>query len=232
MAQKFEDVDILRSLNAVMQTKTKHYKSDFKYDVETFKEAAESQKPEDKNYIWLSRESGTHCLRERDVFFKNSSQNNTLCFFAEQSRENILAYAVEVSGMEQGKLKGNIYEMNYSEYYNHVKKSALPIENTKLIYEYGEKTQEPNLFMPPIDSHLGKLIKYEEQPKDLAALSDLLHDEKNIRNNFQKGDIKKHIEKLSAKEKKPSIIEGLKTAKKNQSLKKEKTPQKKQDISL
>ena len=232
MAQKFEDVDILRSLNAIMQTKTKHYKSDFKYDVETFKEAAESQNPEDKNYIWLSRESGTHCLRERDVFLKNSGQNNTLCFFAEQSRENILAYAVEVGGMEQGKLKGNIYELSYSEYYNHVKKSALPIENTKLIYEYGEKTQEPNLFMPPIDSHLGKLINYEEQPKDFAALCDLLHAEKNIRNNFQKGDIKKHIEKLSAKEKKPSIIEGLKTAKKNQSLKKEKTPQKKQDISL
>ncbi len=81
MAQKFEDVDILRSLNSVMQTKTKHYKSDFKYDVETFKEAAESQKPEDKNYIWLSRESGTHYLRERDVFLKNSRQNNTLCFF-------------------------------------------------------------------------------------------------------------------------------------------------------
>ena len=230
--RKFENVDILKSLNAVMHTKTKYYKSDFKYDVETFKKAAESQKPEDKNYIWLSRESGTHCLRERDVFFKNSSQNNTLCFFAEQSRENILAYAVEVSGMEQGKLKGNIYELNYSEYYHHVKDSALPIENTKLIYEYGEKIQKPGLFVQPVDSHLGNLISYEEQPKDTTALSDLLRNEKNIRENFKTGNIKEHIEKLSGKEKKPSIIEGLKASKKTQNIKKEKIPQKKQDISL
>jgi len=230
--RKFENVDILKSLNAVMRTKTKHYKSDFKYDVKTFKEAVKSQKPEDKNYIWISRESGTHCLRERDVFLKNSSQNNTLCFFAEQSRENILAYAVEVGGMEQGKLKGNIYELNYSEYYHHVKDNALSIENTKLIYEYGEKIQEQGLFAPPIDSYLGKLISYEEQPKDPTALSDLLCTEKNIRENFKTGNIKEHIEKLSGKEKKPSIIEGLKVSKKTQNIKKEKIPQKKQEISL
>ena len=139
---------------------------------------------------------------------------------------------IEVGDMEQGKLKGNIYELNYSEYCNHVKKSALPDENTKLIYEYGEKTQEPNLFMSPIDSPLGNLINYEEQPKDFAALSDLLNSEKYIRNNFPKGDIKKHIKKLSDKEKKPSIIEGLKTAKKNQSVKKKKNSQRKHEISL
>lgn len=230
--QKFENVDILKSLNAVMHTNTKYYKSDFKYDVETFKEAVKSQKQEDKNYIWISRESGTHCLRERDVFLKGSSQNNTLCFHAEQTRKNILAYAVEVCGMEQGKLKGNVYELNYSEYYHHVKDSALPIENTKLIYEYGEKIQEQGLFIPPIDSYLGKLISYEEQPKDPAALYDLLCAEKNIRENFKTGNIKEHIEKLSGKEKKPSVIEGLKASKKTQNIKKEKIPQKKQDISL
>ena len=88
------------------------------------------------------------------------------------------------------------------------------------------------MFVQPVDSHLGNLISYEEQPKDTTALSDLLRNEKNIRENFKTGNIKEHIEKLSGKEKKPSIIEGLKASKKTQNIKKEKIPQKKQDISL
>ena len=38
--RKYEDVDIIASLGAVMELNTEHYKSDFRYDMEMFMEAA------------------------------------------------------------------------------------------------------------------------------------------------------------------------------------------------
>ena len=46
--QKFENVDILKSLKAIMQTHTEHFQSDFDIDIKTLKQAAKSQNPEDK----------------------------------------------------------------------------------------------------------------------------------------------------------------------------------------
>ena len=38
--RKYEDVDIIASLGAVMELNTEHYKSDFSYDIKMFMEAA------------------------------------------------------------------------------------------------------------------------------------------------------------------------------------------------
>ena len=90
--QKFENVDILKSLKAVMQTHTEHFQSDFQIDVKILKQAAKSPNPEDKKYLWICRPAGTWCLRERDTFIKDTREHNTFCFYAEQTRDKILAY--------------------------------------------------------------------------------------------------------------------------------------------
>lgn len=225
--QKFENVDILKSLKAIMQTHTEHFQSDFDIDVETLKEAAKSQNPEDKKYLWLCRPAGTWCLRERDTFIKDTREHNTFCFYAEQTSDRILAYAVEVAGMERGKVTGDLYELDYQKHYQHVKDVSLPAGNTKLIYEHGERTQEAGQRISVnADPALGKLLHFEAQPKDPAALQTILRDEKHSREHFKSGDIKAHIEKLSGKEKKPSLRaqlaqdkEALKTAPKSQAAK-------------
>ena len=51
--QKFENVDILKSLKAIMQSHTEHFQSDFDIDVKVLKQAAKSPNPEDKKYLWL-----------------------------------------------------------------------------------------------------------------------------------------------------------------------------------
>ena len=56
--QKFENVDILKSLKAIMQTHTEHFQSDFDIDVKILKQAAKSQNPEDKKYLWICRPAG------------------------------------------------------------------------------------------------------------------------------------------------------------------------------
>lgn len=225
--QKFENVDILKSLNAIMQTHTKHYKSDFEIDKETLKQAAKSQNPADKKYLWLCRTSGTWCLRERDTFLKGSREHNTFCFYAEQTSDKILAYAVELTGIDRGKIKGNLYELDYQKHYQYVKDASLPVGTTKLVYENGERTQAAGQHISgEADLALGKFLHFEEQPKDPAALRGILWDEQYRRDHFDAGNIKEHIEKLSGKEQKPSLRkqlakdkETVKTAPKKQAAK-------------
>ena len=56
--------------------------------------------------------------RERDVFLKDTRQHNTWRFYGEQTRDTILAYAVELTGTEQGKIKGNLYELDYLQHFH------------------------------------------------------------------------------------------------------------------
>lgn len=55
------------------------------------------------------------------------------------------------------------------------------------------------------DPALGKLLHFEAQPKDPAALRGVLWDEQYNRDHFDSGNIKEHIEKLSGKDRKPSL---------------------------
>ena len=61
--QKFENVDILACLDAVMKQNTGFYQSDFEIDKKIIHEAAASPAREDRTLLWLSRPSGTHCFR-------------------------------------------------------------------------------------------------------------------------------------------------------------------------
>lgn len=204
--QKFENVDILKSLKAIMQTHTEHFQEDFNQDTAILKKAAKSQNPDDKKYLWLCRPAGTWCLRERDIFLKESREHNTFCFYAEQTRDKILSYAVEVTDLDRGKVTGNLYELDYQKHYQHVKAASLPIGSTKLIYEHGERLQETGKHIcGEADPMLGKFQRFEEQPKDPAALCGVLWDEQYQKDHFDTGNIKEHIEKLSGKDRKPSL---------------------------
>lgn len=208
--QKFENVDILKSLKAIMQTHTEHYQSDFEIDMKILKEAAKSQNPADKKYLWLCRPAGTWCLRERDTFLKDTREHNTFCFYAEQTRDKILAYAVELTGIDRGKVTGNLYELDYQKHYSHVKAASLPADTYKLVYENGERIQEAGRHIAgDADPTLGKFLRFEAQPNDPAALRGVLWDEQYSRDHFDSGNIKEHIQKLSGREQKPSLRKQL-----------------------
>lgn len=136
---KFEDVDLFASLNAVMKQNTGFYQSDLEIDKEIIAKAAASPRKEDKTLLWFCRPSGTHCFRERDVFLKDTAPHNTWRFYMEQTSDRVLAYAIELTGTERGKIKGNLYELDYAKHYERVKEKELPADTVKLIYEHGER---------------------------------------------------------------------------------------------
>ena len=136
---KFKDVDVFASLNAVLKQNTGFYQSDFDIDKEIIAKAAASPNREDKTLLWFCRPMGTHCFRERDVFLKDTAPHNTWRFYMEQKSDRILAYAIELTGKERGKIKGNLYELDYARHYERVKDRGLAADTVRLVYERGTR---------------------------------------------------------------------------------------------
>ena len=194
---KFEDVDVLASLEAILKQNTGFYQSDFDIDKQIIAEKAASPNKEDKTLLWLSRPSGTYCFRERDVFISDTAPNNTWRFYKEQTRDHILAYAVELTGVQDGKIKGNLYELDYEKHYERVKNDTLAAGTVTLVYEHGTREQPADRrFDGYPDPQLGKFERFEVQPKDPEALQSLLREEKESRDKLKTGDFKEHIAAL------------------------------------
>ena len=195
--QKFENVDVIASLEAIMKQNTAFYQSDFDIDKQILRKAAVSLIPEDKRLLWFSRPSGTCCFRERDVFLKDTRQHNTWRFYGEQTHDTILAYAVELTGTEQGKIKGNLYELDYPQHFREVIEKSISADNYTLLYEHGELTKPAGQYFDGnTDPQLGKFIRFEAQPNDPEALKSLLGEQKKKRIQHTPGDFKSHIDAL------------------------------------
>lgn len=141
--RKFIDCDVLAVLNEIMRHHTESYREDFDIDKEILTEAAEETDKTDKRFLWMSRPHGTHCLKEKDVYLKDTSAHNTWRYYDKQTRDKILAYAVEIDGLNDGVLKGDIYELDYHESANNIGKLAVPIKSVKLTCEDGQEITVP-----------------------------------------------------------------------------------------
>ena len=176
--QRFDNVDVFASLNAIMRQNTGFYQSDLEIDKEIIARAAASPDTADKTLLWLSRPSGTYCFKERDVFLKDTGPHNTWRFHKEQTRDRILAYAIELTGVERGKIRGNLYELDYAQHYQRVKEQAVPADMVRLTYAYGDREQPAKEFFDASpDPRLGKYLRYETLPNDPAALREVLQAE-------------------------------------------------------
>ena len=115
----------------------------------------------------------------------------------EQTSDRILAYAIELTDREHGKIKGNLYELDYSRHYERVKEKGLPADTVKLIYERGEQMiPAGQYFNGSPDPQLGKFERFEAIPNDPDALKWLLREEHRNREQLPPGDFKAHIAAL------------------------------------
>ena len=195
--QKFENMDVIAALEAIMHQNTAYYQSDFAYDIKMLREAARSDQPEDKLLLWLSRPSGTFCFRERDVLLKDTQAYNTWKFCGEQTHDRILAYAVELTGTANGTLQGNLYELDYQQHFQHIRDAALPVGANRLIYESGMREIGPKEhFNSRSDKYFGEFVRYEMQPRDPELLQAAIRQEQRSREPARPGDFKEHLAAL------------------------------------
>lgn len=171
-----ENVDIISVLTDIVNENTEYYKSDFEHNKRWLKEAAHKENPEDKIFYWLSYSYGTHLLGEREVFIKDTPENiNFLHWYAERE-PTIKAYAVVVKDEADGKIIGNVYDLNYPELCEYIKKNAAVADNKIMYYENGSVEVAANNY-DNLTGHAeyGRYVGYELIPNDPEHLKEMLN---------------------------------------------------------
>jgi hypothetical protein len=203
--RKYLNVDVTAVLGAVMEVNTEHYKSDFRYDREMFREAALHPDGENNHLLWLSRQSGTECFREREVYLKESHANYTWCYHAGTS-DACRAYAVHITGMDSGRVMGDVYELDYKRHVMELKKNALHVATVTARYEDGVELHLPYAEYEAhsqrfIHEH-GGLTYFRREPEDENVLRDRL----NTARTYREKETRPAVFKVRvAHEAKPSI---------------------------
>lgn len=201
MGIKFEGVDVLDFLGQIVELHTQHYKDDFELDKELIPKLALSGEPEDRHLLWMSRPCGTYTLRERVVYLEGSHANHVWRFYHEQTKDPVLAYALSIKDVWDGKVIGNIYPLDYESHIEQVKSLTCPIKQVSVVFEDGT-----SVIIPYQDRRrlINELMPMHGNPK---SMTDLPVSERELamilkRERFKRsyqavnGDTKEYIEDL------------------------------------
>jgi hypothetical protein len=175
--RKYEGVDVVAVLGAVMEGNTKYYKSDFGHDMRMFEEAAEKPDGDNHRLLWLSRRGGTECVIEREAYLKGTHAHDTWCYHAGDG-DAIRAFAVAICGDKDGRAIGDLYELDYPAHVAEVKKAALPVADISLRFEDGTEMEMPERELRGIVQRLcdrhGNVTCLRQTPADDGALHRML----------------------------------------------------------
>ena len=120
-------------LSEITQENTKSYRDDLSYDLDKLYIAAREPKMEDRSFYWMSRPHGTWCVKERDVFLRDSHAHRIWTYYGEDA-EHIRAYRIVVAkaGENDTHTYGEVYPINYAEQIPRIQKAALPVDRVEI----------------------------------------------------------------------------------------------------
>ena len=96
-----------------------------------------------------------------------------------------------------GKIRGNLYELDYQQHFRHVIAEAVKADNLILHYEKGDKEQPATqYFNSSPDPKLGAFLRYEAKPNEPENLREVLRQEQRSREPLVPGDFKNHVAAL------------------------------------
>ena len=212
--QVFRDVDILGSLEQIVDRHTKHFKDDFTLDKDIIYKLALSSDDNDHHLIWLCRPMGTHCLREREVFLENTHENSVFRFYYEQTKDDVLAYALHLKESDGMIIRGDIFTLDYVKEVERLPFLCCSVERVTMYYPDGNEYTVPYQNMSGAVNELSikhgdpESFRYHpESESELGLILRRLHFRRERQANF--GDFAQHIEGLN----KPSVRDKLQVAK-------------------
>ena len=135
-------------------------------------------------------------------------------FYQEQTNDPVLAYAISLKEVRDGKILGDLYPLNYREHVERMKKLTCPIGNVAVAFEdgnvitipYQERRQLMNRLMP--EHGAPKTMTY--LPENEPELMMILKRERFKRNyHAAAGNLEEYLDKLE----KTTLREKLKKAK-------------------
>ena len=192
---KFENIDLVDALRRIMDIHTQNYKEDFELDAGLLHSLAGSQSPEDKHLLWMSRPNGTYLLPEREVYVEDSYENKVWEFYHEQTRDPILAYAVEIKGVEGDTVRGNLIELDYAAHVERMQTVAVSFKDDATFYLPFRSYRREAI---PLEEKHGEVVSVSYLSENAAELDMILRRER-FKTSFhaKTGSIEDHIHKLA-----------------------------------
>jgi hypothetical protein len=141
---------------------------------------------ENNHLLWLSRQSGTECFYEREAYLVESYAHSSWVYHSRNHSETPLAYAVHITGIEDGRIKGDIIELDYQAQAKAVERDALHVTTVTATYADGAELHLP---YKEWDGHRdslfhehGELMKLRREPESEATLTQRLKAARDSRN--------------------------------------------------
>lgn len=199
---KLMNVNVIDVLSQISKINTKHYQeTDFALDNEIFREAAISDKDEQKHFIWITRRCGTNTLRESRIFIEDSYDRNALEFYSEN--EQVFAYYVDITGLNKNNnIIGNIYEWNLHELNDLLKNNSFKTKSYVYYFENETVTREEDeynydwLSSVKESNEFGKYLGYDIEVHDEYELKNLLQEIRKKRNKQKEVEFETLLKKV------------------------------------
>lgn len=179
---QIENINLREALDGIARNNTAwHLENDLGISIGQMDRAAKMDDPTEKTLIWISYPAGIDCYSERDVFQKDTRGFNGVQYHANGAGyERKLAYAIEVTGTQDGKLMGNLFEINLQAYGAFVREKAIPYHTMRLFltdaYDRGEQiVMSKQDFDSAYPQELPKMKYWRHEPSDSGALEELLN---------------------------------------------------------
>ncbi|SHH68947.1 hypothetical protein [Desulfosporosinus lacus] len=191
----FIGVDIQECLRRVVEENTLYHKADFEYDIGDLKNAISVLAS--KNFLWMSRESGTYCFPERDVYLTPSYANNTWLYYRGHPEE-IKSFYVEVDDFKDGRVLGSLVALDYLSHCAQVQETMQPVHFAKVTFKDGvRRTFEISEFEKNRDSlrqNYGPYTYEYDSSSDLDSL--MYHIRSQRKNNLEPYDFDRYMEEI------------------------------------
>ena len=130
---KLSNVNLIDTMQRIVDTTVEHYKTDFDYDV-TLLEGLEGCKDigkEDYHYLWITRQNGTHLAPEITLFHRDSYAQ--LVYKENEKRGNF--FLVDV--IDPVRLTGNIVAIKGI--HGNFKEEDYPVYSCDVVFSSGHK---------------------------------------------------------------------------------------------
>lgn len=203
---KFENVDVIAALDAILHQNTGYHQEQFEQVEKTITAAATSPAHDDKTLLWVSAPAGTCCCLEKDLLIRENVKYSGFGSYAEGVRlddDKALCYAVELSGVEGGRPKGTIYQLDYLEHLAHLNRVAVPAAAVTItgrdaaLHRFPYKEYKENELR--ILQRFGPLQSFAYEPKSKVTLARLMRQEHGHREQEARpAKLQGHIRQLAA----------------------------------
>ncbi len=106
-----KNTNIIETIGLITKYNTVRFQSDLQYDIESIQQRIQAPERE-QNFLWISRQNGTHLLSERDVFIRGTASYHTFQSVSEGNPPPQL-YLLELKYQDNEGIKGNITQIDY-----------------------------------------------------------------------------------------------------------------------